>query len=183
MNEPINEREQEPSFQNKNFQRIIFIVACIFCLTPFASPPVALLLGLLIALFVGHPYLSFNNKATQVLLKISVVGLGFGMNVHSALKAGKDGILFTVLSIVGTLFFGYFLGKILKIEKKTSYLISTGTAICGGSAIAAISPVIKAEEKQISIALGAVFILNSVALIFFPFIGHQLNLSANSWQL
>jgi uncharacterized integral membrane protein (TIGR00698 family) len=183
MNQPINESVEEPFLQKKNFQKIIFIVACIFCLTPFASPPVALLLGLIIALFVGHPYLRFNNKATQLLLKISVVGLGFGMNVHSALKAGKEGILFTVVSISGTLVFGYFLGKILKIEKKTSYLISTGTAICGGSAIAAISPVIKAEEKQISVALGAVFILNSIALIMFPFIGTKLHLSQSQFGL
>ena len=105
------------------------------------------------------------------------------MNVHSALKAGKAGILFTVVSIIGTLFFGYIFGRILKIEKKTSYLISTGTAICGGSAIAAISPVIKAEEKQISIALGAIFILNSIALIVFPIIGHQLQLSQSQFGL
>ena len=183
MNEPINDLNEEPTLQYRNFQRIIFIGACIFCLTPLASPPLALLIGLIIALFVGHPYLSFNNSVTQALLKISVVGLGFGMNVHSAFKAGKDGIWFTVISIVGTLFFGYFLGKILKIEKKTSYLITTGTAICGGSAIAAISPVIKAEEKQISIALGAVFILNSIALIVFPFIGHVLDLSQTQFGL
>ena len=124
-----------------------------------------------------------NSKATQTLLKISVIGLGFGMNVHSALKAGKAGIFFTVVSIIGTLIFGYILGRVLKIEKKTSYLISTGTAICGGSAIAAISPVIKAEEKQISIALGAIFILNSIALIVFPIIGHQLQLSQSQFGL
>ncbi len=183
MNQPNNDVVEQPLMHRHNFQKIIFIVACIFCLTPFASPPLALLLGLIIALFVGHPYLRFNNKATQILLKISVVGLGFGMNVHSALKAGKEGILFTVVSISGTLVFGYFLGKILKIEKKTSYLISTGTAICGGSAIAAISPVIKAEEKQISVALGAVFILNSIALLLFPFIGHQLHLSQTQFGL
>ena len=165
------------------FQKIIFILGVLLCLTPLVSPPSALLLGLIIALFVGHPYLQYNNRATQLLLKISVVGLGFGMNIHSALKAGKEGILFTVVSIFGTMVFGYFLGKVLKIEKKTSYLISTGTAICGGSAIAAISPVIKAEEKQISVALGAVFILNSIALIFFPIIGHRFNLSQTQFGL
>ena len=165
------------------FQKIIFIVGVLLCLTPLVSPPFALLLGLIIALFVGHPYLQFNNRATQLLLKISVVGLGFGMNIHSALKAGMEGIVFTIVSILGTLVFGYFLGKVLKIEKKTSYLISTGTAICGGSAIAAISPVIKAEEKQISVALGAVFILNSIALIFFPIIGHRFNLSQSQFGL
>ena len=147
MNQPSIIDKNESDLPKKKYQKIIFIIAGLFCLTPFISPPVALLIGLIIALFIGHPYLRFNNRATQILLKISVVGLGFGMNVHSALKAGKAGILFTVVSIFGTLIFGYILGRILKIEKKTSYLISTGTAICGGSAIAAISPVIKAEEK------------------------------------
>jgi uncharacterized integral membrane protein (TIGR00698 family) len=134
-------------------------------------------MGLVIAQFVGHPYLHLNHKATHLLLQISVVGLGFGMNVTSALHAGSQGLWFTVASITGTLFFGYLFGKLLKIDKKTSYLISAGTAICGGSAIAAISPVIKAEEKQISVALGTIFILNSLALFIFPFVGHLLNLT------
>lgn len=183
MNQPSIIDKNESDLPKKKYQKIIFIIAGLFCLTPFISPPVALLIGLIIALFIGHPYLRFNNRATQILLKISVVGLGCGMNVHSAFKAGKAGILFTVVSIIGTLFFGYVFGRILKIEKKTSYLISTGTAICGGSAIAAISPVIKAEEKQISIALGAIFILNSIALIVFPIIGHQLQLSQSQFGL
>src|SRR5665647_2370924 len=139
-------------------REVIFILAVILCLTPFISPPVALLIGLFIALFVGHPYMHLNRKATQVLLQFSVVGLGFGMNVSTAMRAGKQGIMFTVVSITGTLILGYIIGKVFKIEKKTSYLISTGTAICGGSAIAAVSPIIKAEEKQISVALGTVFI-------------------------
>jgi uncharacterized integral membrane protein (TIGR00698 family) len=155
----------------------------IFCLSPFASPAIALLIGIVIAQFTGHPYLHLNHKATNLLLKIAVVGLGFGMNVHSAMQAGKEGILFTIASITGTLVFGYFMGKWLNIEKKTSYLISAGTAICGGSAIAAISPVIKAEEKQISVALGCVFILNSIALVIFPIIGHYFNLSQTQFGL
>ena len=183
MNQPSIIDKNESDLPKEKYQKIIFIIAGLFCLTPFISPPVALLMGLLIALFIGHPYLHLNSKATQILLKVSVIGLGFGMNVHSALKAGKEGILFTVVSIIGTLVFGYFLGRILKIEKKTSYLISTGTAICGGSAIAAISPVIKAEEKQISIALGAIFILNSIALLLFPVVGHQLQLSQSQFGL
>ncbi len=160
-----------------NAQKILFFICVIFCLSPFASPAIALLIGIVIAQFTGHPYLHLNHKATNLLLKIAVVGLGFGMNVHSAMQAGKEGILFTIASITGTLVFGYFMGKWLTIEKKTSFLISAGTAICGGSAIAAISPVIKAEEKQISVALGCVFILNSIALVIFPIIGHHFNLS------
>ncbi|HEY5390899.1 MAG TPA: putative sulfate exporter family transporter [Hanamia sp.] len=164
-------------------REIIFVVALIFCLTPIVTPPVALLIGFAIAQFSGHPFLHLNHKATSFLLKVSVVGLGFGMNVQNALQTGKEGLLFTVASICGTLAFGLLLGKLLKIEKKTSHLISTGTAICGGSAIAAISPLIKADEKQISVALGTVFILNSVALFLFPFIGHQLHLTQMQFGL
>ena len=164
-------------------REVIFLLAVVLCLSPLISPPIALLMGLIIAQFIGHPYLHLNHKATHILLQVSVVGLGFGMNVTSALKAGKEGILFTIVSIIGTLVIGFFIGKFLKIEKKTSYLISTGTAICGGSAIAAISPVIKAEEKQISVALGTIFILNSAALFLFPFIGHQLNLSQSQFGM
>ena len=140
-------------------------------------------MGLVIAQFIGHPYLHLNHKATHILLQVSVVGLGFGMNVSSALKAGKEGVLFTIVSIIGTLVIGFLMGKFLKIEKKTSYLISAGTAICGGSAIAAISPVIKAQEKQISVALGTIFILNSIALFLFPVIGHAMNLSQTQFGL
>ncbi|GAA3933037.1 putative sulfate exporter family transporter [Chitinophaga oryziterrae] len=164
-------------------REVIFLLAVVFCLSPLISPPVALLMGLVIAQFVGHPYLHLNHKATHILLQVSVVGLGFGMNVGSALKAGKQGILFTIISIISTLAAGFLMGKVFKIEKKTSYLISAGTAICGGSAIAAIAPVIKAEEKQISVALGTVFILNAIALFLFPVIGHALNLSQTQFGL
>ncbi len=125
----------------------------------------------------GNPFIAFNHKPITFLLQFSVVGLGFGMNASSAISAGKEGFLLTVFSIFSTLVFGTLLGKWLKTEKKTSHLISCGTAICGGSAIAAISPVIKSNENQTSIALGVIFILNSIALFIFPFIGHQLDLS------
>ena len=164
-------------------RKIIFILTLIFCLSPYVSPPIALLLGIVIAQFVGHPYQHLNHKVTKVLLQVSVVGLGFGMNVSTALNAGKEGILFTVFSIIGTLVLGVLLGKILKVNHKTSFLVSVGTAICGGSAIAAVSPVIKAEEKQISIALGTIFILNSIALFLFPFVGEQLHLSQSQFGL
>ena len=164
-------------------REVIFMFFVVLCLSPLISPPIALLMGLIIAQFIGHPYLNLNHKATHILLQVSVVGLGFGMNVNSALKAGKEGFIFTIVSIIGTLVIGVLLGKVLKIEKKISFLIATGTAICGGSAIAAISPVIKADEKQISVALGTIFILNSVALVLFPFIGHYLNLSESQFGL
>ena len=163
--------------------KILFFTGAIFCLTPWASAPLALALGIALAWFAQHPYRKHNKKATQLLLKISVIGLGFGMNAVTALKAGKEGIIFTIVSIVVTLTLGFVVGRLLKVESKTSYLVSSGTAICGGSAIAAISPVIKAEEKQVSVALGVVFILNSVALVLFPIIGHALNMSQQEFGL
>jgi uncharacterized integral membrane protein (TIGR00698 family) len=168
---------------NISLREIIFIAAVILCLSPLISPPFALLLGLVFALFIGHPYLHLNHKATTILLQVSVVGLGFGMNVTSAIKAGRQGVFFTIVSIIMTFVIGFVMGRLLKIEKKASYLISSGTAICGGSAIAAVAPVIKAEEKDISVALGTIFILNSVALFLFPVIGHALNLSQTQFGL
>lgn len=116
-----------------------------------------------------------------MLLQVSVVCLGFGMNLEHALKAGKEGFLFTVATIAVTLIAGYFIGKKLKIDDNTSMLISNGTAICGGSAIAAIAPILKANDNQMSVALGTIFILNSVALLIFPPIGHYLGMTAEQF--
>jgi len=168
---------------NATLQQLIFFALLLFCTTIFVSPPIALVLGLIVANLFGHPFLELNHKATNYLLQFSVVGLGFGMNVHSAVSAGKEGFLFTIISIVSTLVLGTFLGKWLKTEKKTSHLISCGTAICGGSAIAAIAPVIKSNEKQTSVALGVIFILNSVALFLFPAVGDWLDLSQKKFGL
>ncbi|AOM78538.1 YeiH family protein [Pedobacter steynii] len=166
-----------------NTRKVVFLAAALCCLMPFMSPPLALLMGLILAQVMKHPYLHLNQKVTNLLLKISVVGLGFGMNVFSAAKAGKEGFLFTVISISGVLVLGFILGKVFKIERKTSYLVSAGTAICGGSAIAALSPVMKAGEKEISVSLGIVFILNSLALFLFPAIGHLLGLSQTQFGM
>ncbi|RBL92306.1 YeiH family protein [Chitinophaga flava] len=163
--------------------KVIFLTAAAATLLPAVEPPVALLLGLAIAQTIGNPFAGITPKITHWLLQLSVIGLGFGMNAHMALKAGKEGFLFTIASITGTLLFGALLGKLLKIEPKTSHLISCGTAICGGSAIAAISPVIKAGEKQISVALGIVFLLNSLALFVFPAVGHWLHLTQQQFGL
>lgn len=168
---------------NTTLQQIIFVLLLLLCLFPIISPPIALLLGLVVANLSGHPFLHLNHKATNILLQVSVVGLGFGMNVHSAVAAGKEGFFFTVGSIIVTIFFGTLLGKWFKIQKKTSHLISCGTAICGGSAIAAIAPVIQSDEKQTSVALGVIFILNSIALFVFPLVGHWLNMSQNDFGL
>lgn len=146
--------------------------------TSFVTPPFVLFSGLVYALLCGQAYPSFNKKASKKLLQYSVVGLGFGMNLHESLASGKDGMMFTVISVVGTMVIGMIIGyKFLKINKKTSYLISSGTAICGGSAIAAVGPVIKAKDSDMSIALATIFILNAIALFIFPVMGHWLELS------
>ena len=168
---------------NLYIQQAVFALAIILCMFSVISPAIALLLGVLIVNIFGNPFIAFNHKAITYLLQFSVVGLGFGMNAASAISAGKEGFLLTIFSIFSTLIFGTLLGKWLKTDKKTSYLISCGTAICGGSAIAAISPVIKSNENQTSIALGVIFILNSIALFAFPFIGHQLDLSQKEFGL
>lgn len=165
------------------FQQAVFGLIVVLCLFSVISPPIALLLGVLVVNVFGNPFVAFNNKAITFLLQFSVVGLGFGMNAASAISAGKEGFLLTIFSIFSTLIFGTLLGKWLITDKKTSHLISCGTAICGGSAIAAISPVIKSNENQTSIALGVIFILNSIALFVFPFIGHQLDLSQREFGL
>ena len=157
------------------YRKIIFLLLLLLCaFSPAISAPIALLLGLLVASVMGHPFLHINKKATTLLLQISVVCLGFNMNFEHALKAGKEGFLFTVGTIGITLLAGWFIGKKLKIDQNTSMLISNGTAICGGSAIAAIAPIIKANDQQISVALGTIFILNSIALFIFPPLGHWL---------
>lgn len=159
------------------WQKAVFIILVVFCLSPWGSPPVALALGLVLAFTIGSPFPSLSGKPTKYLLQASVVLLGFGMNLQAVYRAGKDGILFTIATIFGTLILGYLVGRALKVESKTSSLISSGTAICGGSAIAAVAPAINAESQQISVSLGTVFVLNSIALFIFPLIGHLLNMS------
>jgi uncharacterized integral membrane protein (TIGR00698 family) len=165
------------------WQKIVFYFLIFICLTPFASPPIALILGLIFALTIANPYPQIAGKPTRLLLQASVVLLGFGMNLTAVYKAGKQGILFTIATIFGTLIVGHLIGKLLKVNEKTSALISSGTAICGGSAIAAVAPAIDADGEQISVSLGTIFILNSVALVIFPTIGHWLNLSPNQFGI
>jgi uncharacterized integral membrane protein (TIGR00698 family) len=147
-------------------------------LSIWCTPPVMLFIGLAYALICGQGYPSINKKVSKTLLQYSVVGLGFGMNLHESLASGKEGMLFTIVSVIGTLAIGMLIGrKLLKVDKETSYLISSGTAICGGSAIAAVGPVIKAKPENMSVALAVVFVLNAIALFIFPSIGHWLGLS------
>jgi uncharacterized integral membrane protein (TIGR00698 family) len=135
-------------------------------------------LGLAFALLCGQAYPKFNKKISKKLLQYSVVGLGFGMNLQASLASGKEGMMFTIISVVGTMIIGMLIGcKVLKLNRDTSYLISSGTAICGGSAIAAVGPVIKAKESDMSVALATIFVLNAIALFVFPVLGEWLGLT------
>lgn len=161
--------------RKENIAKILFILLLVVSF--FVTPAVALFLGILLSLTIGVPYSKLTKKVSKYLLQISVVGLGFGMNLHQSLQAGKEGMIFTIISVIGVMILGVFLGKLLKINHKNSYLISSGTAICGGSAIAAVAPVIDADENDTSLALITIFVLNAVALFIFPPIGRALDLS------
>jgi len=163
--------------------KILFLALASVCLLPWISSSIALALGLVTAQLIGNPFMELSGKAVNWLLKVSVVGLGFGMNMFSAFRAGEDSFLFTVASITLTISIGLLIGKYFDIDKKITQLISCGTAICGGSAISAISPIIKADNKQISISIGIVFLLNSIALFIFPPIGHLLELSQHQFGI
>ena len=156
-------------------QKLAFFILLLLCLTPYVSIPAALFMGLAFAILFRNPYPDLSKKTSRYLLQISVVGLGFGMNLFEALKAGKEGILFTVVSVFGVLLLGIVLGKLFKLEKTIAYLISAGTAICGGSAIAAVAPIVKAKETEISVSIGTVFILNAIALFWAAIAIHDVS--------
>lgn len=163
--------------------KIIYIIIVIAALAGLLSSPVALLLGFLYTIIFTNPYGQYSQKAIKLLLKISVVGLGFGMLLKETLETSRESIVLTFLSIVLTVLLGLTITRLLKVDRKLGYLLTSGTSICGGSAIAAISPVIKADGKTISIALGVVFLLNSIALFLFPILGHWLQLSQHQFGL
>jgi uncharacterized integral membrane protein (TIGR00698 family) len=163
--------------------RIIFILALVFAASPWSSPPIALALGLVLGLLSLNPFRSETKSLTRYLLQASVVLLGFGMNIAAVLHAGRSGIIYTAVGIAGTLAIGMALGRLLQVKSTPSFLISTGTAICGGSAIAAVGPIVGANDEEMSISLGTVFILNSIALLIFPAIGMALHLSQQQFGL
>ncbi|MEO6939352.1 MAG: putative sulfate exporter family transporter [Candidatus Kapaibacterium sp.] len=167
----------------KLFTQVLFFLLAIFSLTPFCGPPLALFLGIGFALAFGTPYQKEAKRWSKFLLQAAVVGLGFGLDLSAVLKAGSEGILFTIVTISGALVIGITLGKLLKVERKPSLLIAVGTAICGGSAIAAVGPVIQASDEEMSVALGTVFVLNAIALGLFPLIGHALNMGQDPFGL
>ena len=150
----------------------------------WVSSPVALAIGFAFALLLGKAFPVFNKTMSKKLLQYSVIGLGFGMNVDKALASGSEGMIFTVASVFGTLALGWLLGrKLLGVDSQTSYLISSGTAICGGSAIAAVGPIIKAKAESMSVALGVVFVLNGIALFIFPSIGDALGMTMKQFGM
>ena len=163
--------------------KYLFFAGVILAASGFISPPIALLGGLIFGLTLVHPFAAESKKLSRFLLQASVVGLGFGMNLHEVLHAGKSGFLYTALSITGAMLLGLGLGYLIHVQQKPSFLISAGTAICGGSAIAAVGPIAGANEEEMAVSLGTVFILNSVALFLFPVIGLALHMSQTQFGL
>ena len=158
--------------------KIAFVVLILAACCPNVASWMALMAGIVYAFIFGGPaFPKFAKKTQKYLLQGCVVGLGFGMNLQAALASGKDGMMFTIISVAAVMILGFIVGKILKVDTKTSYLVSSGTAICGGSAIAAVAPVVDADDKQMSVSLGTIFVLNALALLIFPPLGHYLELS------
>jgi uncharacterized integral membrane protein (TIGR00698 family) len=180
--------EQSAKLARPLFSLLAFWLLVAAALTPLlgvqvVSPPVALALGLVFALVAEHPYRAQSAKATKWLLQVSVVGLGFGLDIGSVIHAGLAGFWFTVATIVGTILVGLSVGRWMNIRPAASQLITVGTAICGGSAIAAVAPVIRADDADTSVALGTVFVLNAAALFIFPFVGAALQLTQEQFGL
>lgn len=162
----------------KNYDWLYSVIICL-CFLPFVSPAIALLIGLAFSLIgIKHEHI---HKYTSKILQISIVLMGFGMSLSTVISSSKSGFLLTVVSVTTVMLLGIVLGKFLKVEKNISLLIATGTAICGGSAIAAVAPILNSKNYQNSFALIVVFVLNAVALFLFPFAGHRLGLSQETF--
>ena len=162
-------------------RRTLFLLAALFCLTPWSSPPVALILGAAIALSLGNPFPNESKNYSKILLQVSVVLLGFAMDLHQVLEAGQKGMAFALISIACVFLLGWGIQRLLNVRPTTSLLVSTGTAICGGSAIAAMSSALDAPQEDVSVSVGTVFLLNAVALLIFPPIGRALRLSPDQF--
>jgi uncharacterized integral membrane protein (TIGR00698 family) len=169
-------------FENTN-TKTLFFLGLICASSGLLSPPIALVMGLCFGLTSSHPWPDASGDLAKFLLKASVVLLGFGMNLQQVVRAGRSGFVYTALGISFALIVGLLLGRILRVEKISSFLITAGTAICGGSAIAAIAPIVQANDQEIAVSMGTVFILNSVALLLFPPLGSALHLSQEQFGL
>jgi uncharacterized integral membrane protein (TIGR00698 family) len=163
--------------------KTFFFAGLIISASGYISPPIALAAGIVFGLSVAHPLPADSKDLSRFLLQASVVALGFGMDLHEVIKAGRSGFVYTALGISFALVVGLGLGKLLHVRDNSSFLITTGTAICGGSAIAAMAPIIQADEQQVAVSLGTVFILNSVALLLFPLVGYALHLTQQQFGL
>lgn len=163
--------------------KFFFLVLLLLCLWPRIDTAIALAAGIAFSLLFNNPFPRLTSKWSKILLQISVVGLGFGIGISKVVNEGKHSILYTIIGIAVTLFIGWLIGKALRVTANTSQLITFGTGICGGSAIAALAPVIKAKDEEIAVSLATVFTLNSVALILFPFVGRLMHLSQESFGL
>ena len=163
--------------------RMVFVLGLLLAASGFLSPPAALAVGLAFGLIFRHPFEKESARFARFLLQISVVGLGFGMNLDEVIRAGRRGFFYTLLSIGFALILGMALGTLLGVERTSAYLISTGTAICGGSAIAALGPISGATDEQMAVSLGAVFVLNALALLIFPVVGTALRLTQTQFGL
>ena len=161
--------------------KIIFLILGTACLIPVVTTPMALAAGIVFSLFFGNPWPKKSVAASQMLLKLSVVGLGFGLSIQEVWTVGRSSVGYTVVGITLTIATGLLLGRLLHIRGNTSVLISCGTAICGGSAIAALAPVIKAKDDETAVALATIFTLNAVALIVFPLVGHYFDLTQHQF--
>lgn len=168
-------------FKLKN--KALFFTALILCLLPFVGPATALFLGLLISFTVENPFYKYTSQLSAKILSYSVAGLGAGIHLDKIIQTGKEGFILTLTSISITFLFGLIIGRLLKTDTEVSVLVTTGTAICGGSAIAAAAPAIQAKNENVTIAMALVFILNAIALVVFPEIGHLLNLSQNQFGI
>ncbi len=166
-----------------NMSKNIFFAGLILSASGYLSPPFALAAGLIYGFTFVHPYHLDAKRLSKLLLQVSVVLLGFGMNLQEVLHVGCSGFVYTAASITFAMLLGWGLGSILSVQKRISFLISIGTAICGGSAIAAVAPISGASEEEIAVSLGTVFVLNSVALLVFPFVGTALHLTQNQFGL
>lgn len=164
-------------------KKALFLAAAVFSCLPFCSPPIALGLGLIFGLLGANAWPAKTHRISRELLKLSVIGLGFGMNLRSVLQTGEISFVYTALGIAGALALGFFLGKRLSVPRNATFLIAAGTSICGGSAIAAVRSVLDADEEETAVSLTTIFVLNSIALILFPLIGHAAGLSERQFGL
>lgn len=161
----------------------VFFLGLIVAASGLLSPPIALACGLVYGFSLLHPYHADSRKLSKFLLQISVVGLGFGMNLKQVLQVGRSGFMYTAVSITAAMLIGFVLGRVIGVQRVASFLISTGTAVCGGSAIAAVGPIANASDEEMAVSLGTVFVLNSIALLAFPAIGFALGLTQTQFGL